>query len=144
MFCIPTGKLYNIAMENWPFEDVFPSENGVVHCYVSFTRGYLVKRRSWKQQNNTQSCWWHVLHQWKDGYPIIGTLFGFFPPNATLPWFRVTNLMFVCGWVFDNSSFNVSTYSYFWGIGKGSGAPGYSQTDSRKVPVSHNIWWRDT
>ena len=44
MFCLPTGKLYNIAMENGPSGDVFPSENGVSHCYVSLPEGILDRK----------------------------------------------------------------------------------------------------
>ena len=96
MFCIPTGKLYNIAMENWPFEDVFPSENGVVHCYVSLPEGIW-----WNGEVGSSKITPKVVDDMSFTSErmdtIIGTLFGLFPPNATLPWFRVANLMFVSG-----------------------------------------------
>ena len=28
-----------MAIENEPFEDVFPIENGIFHCYVSLPKG---------------------------------------------------------------------------------------------------------
>ena len=55
-----TLRKTNIAMENGPFEDVFPIENGIFHCYVSLPEGsshilfHETKIHSPKKKNKKQ------------------------------------------------------------------------------------------
>ena len=63
-----TLRLTNIAMENGPFEDVFPIQNGIFHYYVSLPKGTWLVRLIYKP------CW-HFLRPFGKGItPVRGLL----------------------------------------------------------------------